>query len=319
MIRKTNIRNEGLYNYDYPYKYRNIVPIVWLFKIFILIVIPIPTVARENCSRFAPNQMMAADTSVPVSGNDVVKITRSWELPAVLRNISAIHYIGMQRMACLQNEIGSIFIFNLGSGKLEKEIPFGPPGDYEGLVIIKKDAYVACADGRILEIKNYSTENSGVTEYGTHLTVEENVNGLCYDRKNKRLLVSVKGNGEGGQTYKGIYAFSIATKRMPVKPAVKIDLRDKVFDSVQAKNIQTLFQPSDIAISPVSGLLYVIDGTRVQLLRMRLSESIKDLSELDKEKFIQPEGISFTPSGELFIASKGVREEPGMLLQVRIK
>ena len=106
---------------------------------------------------------------------------------------------------------------------------------------------------------------------------------------------------------------------MTIKPAVKIDLRNEVFDSLQAKNIQTLFQPSDIAISPVTGLLYVIDGTRVQLLRMRLSESIKDLNELDREKFIQPEGISFTPSGELFIASKGVREEPGMLLQVRIK
>ena len=294
-------------------------PIAWYLKIFIIFIIPTAAVRANIGSCFQENQKLIADTTTPVSENDVVKITRSWELPPVLRNISAIHYIGMEKMACLQNEIGSIFIFNLSSGKLEKEIPFGPPGDYEGLVTIKKDAYVACADGRILEIKNYNSEEPGVTEYGTHLTVEENVNGLCYDRKNKRLLVTIKGSGEGGQTYKGIYAFSLSNKRMPVKPVVKIDLRNKIFDSLQVKNIQTIFQPSDIAISPVSGLLYVIDGTRVQLLRMWLSESIKDLKELDREKFIQPEGISFTPSGELFIASKGVREEPGMLLQVRIK
>lgn len=260
-----------------------------------------------------------SDTVAPGAGNDVVKITRSWELPPILRNISAIHYVGMEKMACLQEETGSIFIFNLDSGKIEKEIPFGPPGDYEGLVTINGDAYIACADGRILEIKEYNSEKPEVLEYGTHLTVEENVNGLCYDRKNKRLLVTIKGNGEGNQAYKGIYAFGISNKRMPVKPVLRIDLRNKVFKNLQVKNMQTLFQPSDIAISPVSGLLYVIDGTRVQLLRMRLSESIRDLNELDREKFKQPEGISFTPSGELFIASKGVREEPGMLLQVRIK
>ena len=294
-------------------------PITRLFQIFIIILIATCSVRADVGYPIRENQKVINDTTTPVSGNDVVKITRSWDLPPVLRNISAIHYIGMEKMACLQNEIGSIFIFNLSSGKLEKEIPFGPPGDYEGLVTIKRDAYVACADGRILEIKNYNSENSTVTEHGTHLTVEENVNGLCYDRKNKRLLVTIKGSGEGGQTYKGIYAFSLSNKRMPVKPVVKIDLRNKIFDSLQAKNIQTLFQPSDLAISPVSGLLYVIDGTRVQLLRMWLSESIKDLNELDRDKFIQPEGISFTPSGELFIASKGVREEPGMLLQVRIK
>jgi hypothetical protein len=276
-------------------------------------------VQSDSSSDFAYTDTFIADTTGPVNGNDVVKITRSWELPPILRNISAIHYIGSEKMACLQDEIGSIFIFNLDSGKIEKEIPFGPPGDYEGLVTVNKDAYVACADGRILEIRDYNSEKPEVIEYGTHLTVDENVNGLCHDRKNKRLLVSIKGNGEGNQTYKGIYAFNITNKRMPVKPAVKIDLRNRVFTNLQAKNIQTLFQPSDIAISPVSGLLYVIDGTRVQLLRMRLSENIRDLYELNREKFNQPEGISFTPSGELFIASKGVREEPGMLLQVRIK
>ncbi len=92
-----------------------------------------------------------------------------------------------------------------------------------------------------------------------------------------------------------------------------------MFRNLQPRNMQTVFQPSDLDINPVSGLLYIVDGTRAQLLRMRMNENIKDLTELDKEKFIQPEGITFTPSGELFIAGKGVREEPGMLFQVRLK
>src|SRR5689334_23968594 len=96
-----------------------------------------------------------------------VIIAREWSLPAVLKSISAIDYISQNRMACLQDEVGSIFILNLDSNAIEKEYPFGPPGNYKGLVILNNDAYVACADGRIIEIKNYNSEKRVATEYGT--------------------------------------------------------------------------------------------------------------------------------------------------------
>jgi hypothetical protein len=52
---------------------------------------------------------------------------------------------------------------------------------------------------------------------------------------------------------------------------------------------------------------------------MKLSENIRDLRQLDKSTFFQPEGITITPSGEIFIASRGERDEPGKLLQIRIR
>jgi hypothetical protein len=274
---------------------------------------------NRSCYFFDDSDTFLADTSRPDSSSSRVKISRSWILPSVLRNISAIDFLSPDKMACLQDEVGSIFILNLDSGAIEKEYPFGPPGNYKGLVIIKNDAYVACADGRIIEIRNYFSEKREVIEYGSHLTIEEEVNGLCYDSRNKRLLVTIKGTEDGNQLYKGIYSFQLPYKRMLAKPAIKIDLRSRVFRNLQPRNMQTVFQPSDLDINPVSGLLYIVDGTRVQLLRMKMNENIKDLTELDKDKFIHPEGITFTPSGELFIAGKGVREEPGMLFQVRLK
>lgn len=297
-------------------------PKLTLISILLIIYISTNVLSRPNwidrAYHFDYSNTFITDT-LPINADDVVKITRSWKLPEILKNISAIDYTPLGRMACLQDEVGSIFIFNLDSGKVEKEIPFGPPGDYEGLVLVKHDAYVACADGRILAVMNYNSDKPEVVEYGTHLTVNENVNGLCYDKKNERLLVTIKGTEDANQLYKGIYSFSLPDKRMSVIPVIKIDLKDPVFDKLQTKNVQTVFQPSDLDISPATGLLYIIDGTRVQLLRIKLMETIRDLTELDKEKIIQPEGITFTPSGELFIASKGIREEPGMLFQVRLK
>ena len=268
---------------------------------------------------FDQNNIFLADTTSPDTTNSAVKIYRSWELPSILKNISAIDYFAPGKIACLQDEVGTIFIFNLDTGGIEKEYPFGPAGNYQGLVILYNDAYVACADGRIIEIKNYESEKREVTEHGTHLTINENVNGLCYDRRNNRLLVTIKGTEDGNQLYKGIYSFRLTDKRMLTNPVIRIDLRSRVFRNLQPKNMQTVFQPSDLDISPNTGLLYLIDGTRDQLLRMRPNENIRDLTELDREKFIQPEGITFTPSGELFIASKGVREEPGMLFQILLK
>lgn len=269
----------------------------------------------SGCYGLANNR----DTLPPDSVADVVKITRSWVLPATLRDISAIEITSAGRIACLQNETGSIFIFNLETGLIDKEISFGPPGNYEGLVMVNGTAYVGCADGRILEVANYASDSPAVTEYGTHLTVDDHLNGLCYDKKNKRLLVSVRGNENINLQYKSIYAFNLAQKTMPVKPVIRIDLKNRIFNGIEHKNLQTVFQPSDLDIDRRTGQLYIIDGTRRQLLRMRLSESIRDLTELNREKFFQPEGIRFTPSGELFIASKGDRDEPGMLLQVRVR
>ncbi|HUQ67505.1 MAG TPA: SdiA-regulated domain-containing protein [Flavitalea sp.] len=269
----------------------------------------------------APQQDHTAfgvDTILPRRIKDVVKITRFWKLPPLLKNISAIDFISRGKLACLQDEVGSIFILNLGTDKIENEIVFGPPGDYEGLVLIKNNAYVACGDGRIMEIQNYNSEKPVVKEYGTHLTSTENVNGVCYDKKNRRLLVSIRRTEDANQLYKDIYSFDLVSKRMPVKPVLRIDLTDTAFGNLSAKNVQTVFQPSDLHIHPGNGMLYIIDGTRTQILRMKLSGDIRDLTELDKEKIIQPEGITFTPSGELFIASKGLKDEPGMLFSVRL-
>lgn len=249
---------------------------------------------------------------------DSADVVRTWQLPDALKNVAALVYISDGKMACMSEDVGSIFIYNLESGTIENEYQFGQAGDYEGLEIIGKNAYVGCADGRIVEIINYASDTPVVKEYGTHLTVRDHVNGLCYDRKNRRLLVSVRGLEDDLQPYKNVYGFRLQDKRMLVKPVVRIDLRNHWFNSAQAKRLQTVFQPTDLDINPVNGQLYVIDGSKCQLLRMRLTDGIRDVIMLDKNKFFQPEGITITPSGEIFIASRGARDQPGTLLQVRI-
>ncbi len=247
-----------------------------------------------------------------------LKIVREWNLPQVLKEISGINYLDSNHFACIQDEIGSIFILNSSSGLVETQIPFGPPGDYEAIAIVKGDAYVACADGRLYEVSNYNTGKPSVKEYGTHLTVKQNVEGLVYDAINKRLLVAIKGKEENNSLYKGVYAFDLVTKKMPVKPVIRINIQDIIFNKNRKKTLKSNIQPSEIAIHPLTGDLYITDASRPQLLIMDNTGKIKDLILLDKIDFPKPEGITFSPAGECYIANEGKKQQPAKLLLVAL-
>ena len=75
--------------------------------------------------------------------------------------------------------------------------------------------------------------------------------------------------------------------------------------------------PSDIAIHPVNGDMYIIDGRNSQLLVTNMSGGVKKLYQLNVKEFPQPEGIAFNPAGELFISNEG-RNSAGNILHVEI-
>src|SRR5690606_19277519 len=76
-------------------------------------------------------------------------IIRKWDMPESLEEISGIHYLSKDRIACVQDEQGIIFIFNLDTDLVEKKINFAKAGDYEGLAIVDSTAYVLESNGKL--------------------------------------------------------------------------------------------------------------------------------------------------------------------------
>lgn len=257
-------------------------------------------------------------TSTQDTGRVAVKALRTWTMPEALKDISGISYVDADRIACIQDKVGIVYIYNIATSFVESTISFAPPGDYEGIEIVKDNMYVICADGRIYEIIGYKSAKPQVKEYGTHLTVKQNVEGVCYDKKKHRLLVVIKGQEEGDPLFKGIYEFDLATKAMTVKPVMKIDLQDPIFGKSQAKKNATIFQPSEMAIHPLTGEIYILEAVRSLLLIMDPLGKIKAHYALDKSVFNHPEGMLFTPSGDLYIANEGKRQLPGTIVQAQL-
>lgn len=244
-----------------------------------------------------------------------LSIKDKWELPEILKEISGLAYIDDQRFACIQDEDGTIFIYNTGSREIEKEIPFGGPGDYEGITVKGNTAYVVRADGKLFQIDLNGDKNS-VKEYGTDLTINHNVEGLCYDENKNRLLLAIKNDEPGNKNYKGIYAFDLSANKFVKEPAFRIDTENEMLKSTTGKKNKSIM-PSAISINPVTKDIFITDGPKSRLLIMDSDGNIKKLVELGKD-FAQPEGLTFNARGELFISNEGAKQ-PGNIIKVIVE
>jgi uncharacterized protein YjiK len=243
-----------------------------------------------------------------------VRIMDRWDLPAELKEVSGIAMIDNDRFACVQDEEGSVFIFNKASKQVEKKISFAGPGDYEGITVKGNTAFVVRADGRLYEVE-MNASKANAKEYDTPLTLDHNIEGLCYDAKNNRLLLATKDGEPGNKDYKGIYAFDLQKKSMASEPVMKIDLDHQVFSGSKKKN--KVIAPSAIGINPTTSQIYITDGPAARLLIMNSSGNIESLLQLGKE-FAQPEGITFGSKGEVYISNEGTKQ-PGNIMQVEIR
>jgi len=245
---------------------------------------------------------------------DVI-IKQQWSLPPVLVEISGLAYIDKDRFACVQDEAGTIFIYNTATASIEKEIPFTGPGDFEGIALKGNTAYITRSDGRIFEVDLTSKKTN---EYATFLTAANNVESLFYDAAHNRLLLAGKEPDSEAPDLKNVYAFDLASKDLLKEPIVKIDLRHPSLTRDQStKKKKRSPMPSAIALHPATRDIYILDGPKSRLLVSGNDGTIKNVYELGKE-FYKPEGISFSPEGTLFISNEG-KKMPGNIMEVEIR
>lgn len=258
------------------------------------------------------------EDDIPQASSTAIVIAKKWDLPKALSEISGLAYMDDDRFACVQDEQGTVFIYNITTGRIEKEISFAGLGDYEGLTLVNQTAWVVRADGHLYEIDNIAAAKPVIKEYSTHLTIDQNIEGLCYDKKNDRLLLAVKDAEPGNKDYKGIYAFNLATRTMATEPVFKIDLLNATFNSGKSKKGKVdAIMPSSIGIHPINGDMYITDGRKAKLLIMDASGNIKKLYQLNSNEFAQAEGITFKPDGKIFISNEGPKQ-PANILHVEI-
>jgi uncharacterized protein YjiK len=277
--------------------------------------------------------VLSCNTTVPVkvnkTGYDFKNPDQKLILPENLHEVSGITSIDSTTAACIQDENGILFLYDIVLGKVKEEFTFHIDGDYEGIARVQDTLYVLQSDGTLFEISDYTSQQSQLTEHSTGIPANNN-EGLCYDANNNRLLIACKGKIGKGKEFKDkrvIYGFDLATKKLSDEPIFDFDLQTiKDFALLHELDIPERtkkkgkvtepiikFRTSAIAIHPYTNQLYVLSAADHLLFVFEMNGKLIHIEALNEEMFNKAEGIIFFENGDLFITNEGQDKKPTLL------
>lgn len=244
-------------------------------------------------------------------------------LPSELREVSGLSYDeGSKSLLCVNDELGFIYGVDLKEGLIQTKRKFGDIGDYEGLSHFKDDLVVARSNGKIYF---YNPKDDNVYKIVlTPLSNQNNIEGIIYDAQAHKILIACKGKpriaGKFNETKgKIICEYDIEADTLMSDPYLLIkdkQLKRKVkeiysqtgLDEIHLQQLEDRvesFAPSGLAIHPLSGDLYVLSAQRSLLVVFNQQKQLQHIHFLAEDVHIQPEGITFTPTGDMYIANEG--------------
>jgi len=255
----------------------------------------------------------------------------TFDLPASLREISGLAFsTDGKHLLAVNDEQGSVFYLNPQTGAIERTRDFGKTGDYEGIEVVDNDVYVVKSNGIIIHIP----ESGEAETWETSLNSDYDVEGLCYDSTQNRLLLACKGWAGEGTAFSGkraLYAFDLSTKTLAAAPAYLLDRQeiarlkgaesgfiDRIFEFFSSDHGASAFRPSGLAVSPLDSNLYLVASVGKTLAVVHPDGRLLHAESLDFELMPQPEGLCFDREGNLYIASEG-KKGVGKVLRFVVK
>jgi hypothetical protein len=232
----------------------------------------------------------------------------TYTVPPELLEISGQTWAGPDQLACIEDESGSLFFYNLRTQRLDSTVRFGESGDYEDVTRLPDGWLILRSDGVLFKRTGRVT-----TTYATGLTIAHEPEGLTYDAATNVLLVVCKGAPGAGlpNTQRAVYRLDPVTYHIGPTPAFTLNIpailaRAPLGADQPAKKVgrPSRFAPSALAIHPRNHHVFVLSARGNNLVELDPQGRLVDVQTLDLARFPQPEGLAFAPNGDLFISSE---------------
>ncbi len=249
---------------------------------------------------------------------------QTFELDDELEEISALSMSPDEGyLLAVQDEDAEVYVLDKQYGEIVEKIDFGKDGDYEGLEVIGEDVFVLRSDGKLYAFKGILDDNPSVIEFFTPLDESYNLEGLGFDSQQGVLLLACKAKAGDGAAYEGkraIYSFNPNTGKLSDEPAYLISLKaiqefleispalrqyEKLVEFFQPNQSEFTFNPSAVAVHPITRHIYVTSAVRSLLLVLDYEGNILHLERMDEDLLPQPEGITFESDGTLYLSTEG--------------
>ncbi len=253
----------------------------------------------------------------------IYEADKKFELKEELREISGLAYYNDHSLLCVNDEKGIIYKYHLDKKEITKKYAFDKSGDYEGIELVGDKVFVLRSDGAIFKVNHFRKKNIVSVKNKTALDAGNDTEGLAYDSQNNSLLVACKGSPSDDRKLKGkraIYEYKLNKNKLSHKPKYLIDQEEirktlefnaytkfsvRLLENINPSEGDVTFQPSAIAMHPITGNLYVIGSVGKLLVVLNPTGKLLAIVKLKRKLFRQPEGICFAPDGRMFISNEG--------------
>jgi uncharacterized protein YjiK len=231
------------------------------------------------------------------------------KLPAELVEISGMAYYAKDNSLFAESdEKGGLYKIMLNRPSDIRKWKFSHKRDYEDVVLHDSTFYVLSNSGDIFTVDfigdSVATNQYAFAEKGNH-----SFESLFFDDTLQKLVLICKECDMDEKSETSTYTFDPQSHEF--ENHFSIDTKE--IDEMTNPN-STRFKPSAAAINPVTGELYIVSAINELLVVTDRSGNIKNMYRLNSKIFNHPEGIAFTPAGNLFISNEGEEFKPATIL-----
>lgn len=247
-------------------------------------------------------------------------------LPYVLEEVSGLAFKSPNSVLAVDDETGRVFEYDLLKRKIIHSMTFHSPDDFEGVEIVDSLVYALKNDGDLFEMKYTSNKKPKAVKYENDLGSKNDTEGLGFDPINNQLLIAckeepeVKDNKAKGRA---IYGFDLDKKKLKKDPLFEISTGSliKFWEKSRThdyKEERVKFKPSAIAFHPIDKSYYILSSVGKLLVVIDGNGEIRATYPISSRILGQPEGVCFSPNGDMYISSEGEGDK-GYILRFEMK
>lgn len=210
----------------------------------------------------------------------------------------------------IDDDKGDLYNIPLTKKPEIKKWKFGKNADYEDIVLIDSIFYILESSGKVIRFSYWfpitngeanTLDLKGFNEFET----------LYYDRSEKRLILLCKECKEDNSDIVSAYSYSILTNTFSETPVLQLKKKD--IEKKMGEEISR-FKASAGTVNPLTGEIFIISSINKLLIITDNNYNIKEVYDLKRSLFAQPEGICFAPDGTLFISNEASKSSKAEIL-----
>ncbi|MEO5944384.1 MAG: SdiA-regulated domain-containing protein [Ferruginibacter sp.] len=238
-------------------------------------------------------------------------------LPQELDEISGIAYYPKDTSVfAIIDEDGLLFKIPIMHTENTRQWSFDHKRDYEDVILKDSTFYVLVSNGDLIKVDFINDSIvTGKIEFGETSKKVNEFETLYFDDSEKKMVVMCKSCEDDNKKKVSSFVYNDSsgnfTSYISLDPAAVVKKIEE--------DGKFVLKPSAGAINPVTKDLYIVCSVNKLLLITDREGNLKNAYRLNPKIYKQPEGITFTPAGDMIISNEISLQDHATLLILKNK